>query len=67
MNGELIKRRLFELRLSKEEFAVKMGCSIATVYNMLASKKVSEENIFRATEVLGIDLSKLTAKRRQNA
>lgn len=59
MNGELIKNRLFELGWTKEEFAVKLKCSIATVYNMLAGRKVSDENLYNAARVLGLDQEQL--------
>lgn len=63
MNKSLVRQRLLELELSKEEFAVKMGCSIATVYNMLAGRQISESNAYKAAKILGVDLGKLTGKR----
>lgn len=62
MNGWLVSKRLLELGLSPEEFAVKLGCSISTVYNMKYGKRVSARVAYRAATVLGVDLSDLVTK-----
>lgn len=59
MNGRLAKQRLIELGLSPEELAVKMQVSIATVYNMLGGRRLSDRNIFRASQVLGVSVDEL--------
>lgn len=55
-------RKLLELGWSKEEFAVKLGRSIATVYNMLAGRRVSEKTAYDASILLKVDLDELVGK-----
>ena len=54
MDKDLINKKLVENNMSKEKLAVELGCSIATVYNMLAGKNVRPEYAYRTKKVLGI-------------
>lgn len=70
MNGNLIRRRLLELGLSREELAVKIGCSASTINNALGGKRLGENNLFKVAKVLGVtaqellETAKQTTKRR---
>jgi transcriptional regulator with XRE-family HTH domain len=55
---------MLELGMTKEEFATKVGCSVATVYNMLAGRRVNERNAFRAAQILGLDFRKILPKKK---
>lgn len=54
-----MRRRLLELGMSKEDLASKMGCSIATVYNMLGGRRPSEKTLYKVAQVLGVEMSDL--------
>ena len=63
MNSALIRKRLLELGMSREEFATKVGCSFATVCNMINGQKVNDKNLFNAARVLGVEINDLLAKK----
>ncbi len=65
MNGNLIRRRLFELGMSREDLAAKMGCSATTVNNALAGKRLSERKIFEMAKALEVEIETLIAPARK--
>lgn len=70
MNGSLIRRRLFELGMSREELAAKIGCSASTINNALGGRKLGEKNIFQIAQALGVtpeDLLKDDSSKRTSA
>jgi transcriptional regulator with XRE-family HTH domain len=66
MNGSLISRRLIELGLSPEAFAVQLGCSISTVQNMKRGKRVRPSLAYKAAQILGVALEELVPIKKVN-
>jgi transcriptional regulator with XRE-family HTH domain len=58
MDKETLKQKFFESGFSREELAVKIGCSFSTVCNLLRGKRVSERVEFMAMRVLGMTKEK---------
>lgn len=54
MNGDLIKKRLFELGMSREELAVQINCSASTISSAIGGKRLGEKNIFQMAKALGV-------------
>lgn len=67
MNGDLIKKRLFELGLTREELAAKIKCSSSTINNALAGRRLGEKNVFQLAKALGISAEMLLGKSRERS
>lgn len=66
MDGALIRKRLFELGLTREELAVKIGCSSSTITNALAGRRLGEKNLFQIARVLGVTPEVLIGSSKQS-
>lgn len=65
MNGSLVRKRLLELGMSREQLAANIGVSIATVWNMMRGHKVNESNLHKAARALGVDVADLQRPEKQ--
>lgn len=64
MNGSLVSRRMIELGLSPEAFAVELGCSISTVQNMKRGKRVRPKLAYKAAKILKVALEELVSSKK---
>lgn len=62
MNGGLIRRRLLELGMTREELAAKINCSASTINNALGGKRLGERSLFEMAKALGVTVEELIAK-----
>lgn len=58
-----LQDQLYHQKISKEQFAEKMGVTLQTVYNWLTGKsKMSLESYYKALEILGAEDNLKTKK-----
>jgi transcriptional regulator with XRE-family HTH domain len=58
---------MLERKFSKEDLATKAGCSVSTIYNLLAGKRIREKYAFEIAKELGIDFRKILPPKRRPA
>jgi transcriptional regulator with XRE-family HTH domain len=59
LNLTLINQRLFDMDMTREQFAKKLGMTRANLYKVLASENISLKKIKMIAQVLHVDPKEL--------